>query len=93
MTYGKDIKELLRAADRRMVRAVHEERRRVILGAVAWVREYGVNIASMLTDEGQMRLAAAMTGVIAKRIRELGCICPDLAPDPQCGMHETEATP
>lgn len=91
----------LAEADRAHDDAVHTERRRVILDAVAATTTYGEAVASVLDPE-RAELINTVIARILEAIKRTGCICPrvevttlgDVGPvymrggDNRCGMHE-----
>lgn len=91
---------------RRVDDAVHDERKRVILEAVAATEAYGEGARSVLDDDKAAFVGQVLIAVIVA-IKRTGCICPmvDVSTfkeppnsrfmrggDGRCGMHETEAT-
>ena len=86
---------------RRVDTAVHDERRRIILEAVAAATTYAEAAASVLEGERAQLVTTAMTRMI-KAVKRTGCICPlidvhtlnEAGPryirggDSRCGMHE-----
>lgn len=94
--------EAARAEGRRAaVDAVHTERRRVVLEAIAELGRYRDAVATMV-DPAAMETVGKVVTACLDRIRRVGCICPmvDISTlgeargsrmvaggDPRCGVH------